>query len=559
MMSQLSIPQEVLLLICQELALRHDFPTLFRCALVSRRLATLALEQLYRIHERSPASTGETSSRIAWARLWKSIIRSSIGETAYPYCTYIRALSLGNFEDLLTDVWNDHNVRPWLFDSEEKMDQFLVLRDGQPKRQTRNQVLPPMDVQSTLVKCADSITCYIKQTAVETETVVSLAHLEANRIPVDVLSTWIMRLGTLTSLRMVRGNFLTAKVASAIYESCPKFSDLTCLSCDDSDSAIAAFLQTLRPNTLQQFKIISMNHIEEKALTALNSQAESLKFLTLGSLSGQAMKSLNLLPSCTKLETLSLENRKHDQVDLKTFSEGLVKEIMAWVQNCTNLQDLTFTNVKDALLIVKDVLNTPSIQLKSLSLQGFTAQGAEHDSATWAALGLQSSLESLTIGGEDSAPDGLVIHDSPPLADSICKLQSLRTLNLMQAFVRASDIKKFAAALPNLTELSFSGEYLDDGVLRHLTSLQHLKVLGINAFSIFTFPGLREFAMELDPSDHKGIRVDILNQIGEWKLSEENTAWLANHFTSHLEGAIQIQYFHDPDELHESDFSAMSD
>lgn len=49
-----SLPQDIVLLICQELALRRDFDTLFQCALVSRRVATVALEQLYRCGSFTP-------------------------------------------------------------------------------------------------------------------------------------------------------------------------------------------------------------------------------------------------------------------------------------------------------------------------------------------------------------------------------------------------------------------------------------------------------------------------------------------------------------------------
>lgn len=47
-MSRASLPQDIVLLLCQELSFRCDFSTLFQCSLVSRRVASLALEQLYR-------------------------------------------------------------------------------------------------------------------------------------------------------------------------------------------------------------------------------------------------------------------------------------------------------------------------------------------------------------------------------------------------------------------------------------------------------------------------------------------------------------------------------
>lgn len=47
-MAQGTLPQEIILLVCDELTLRRDFPTLFQLSLVSRRVASIALEKLYR-------------------------------------------------------------------------------------------------------------------------------------------------------------------------------------------------------------------------------------------------------------------------------------------------------------------------------------------------------------------------------------------------------------------------------------------------------------------------------------------------------------------------------
>ncbi|KAI0128722.1 hypothetical protein BJ170DRAFT_622715 [Xylariales sp. AK1849] len=561
-MAQTPLPQDIILLLCQQLALRRDFPTLFRCSLVSRRVASIALEQLYSIHEMSPVSMSETTNSKEWARIWKSVIRSAKGCTAYPYCTYIQSLSLSSYESLLEDVYDDKIVRPWLFNAEEGMEQFLVLRSGQPlKRPTRKQTMPLIDLRNTMLKAGEAITSRIKDMADQTETSTTVVHLEANTIPAEILPSWLTRLGSLTSLQLSDGSVLTAEAASAIYEYCPRFSELKCFLCqgDNADENMAAFLQTLMPNTLQSFQILSYNDISERALAALNMHGGSLKALRLGSLSSHATKCLNVLPNCVALETLNIENRKHDQIDLTTCGEGLIKEITAWIQNCKNLRDLTFTDVKDALLIVKDILNTPNIQLNSLSLEGFSSQSEEVSFATWAALGLHGSLEELTLGGQDGTPDGLVIHENPPLASSICKLQNLKVLRLIRAVVRTAELRQMVAALPGLTELKFGGEWADDQALESLSNLRGLKVLLINALSVFTYEALQSFALKLNHADHSGINVDIVNQMGGWKLSQECEAQLSEYFTNVLNGRIEIGYAQDPDELHESDFSVTSD
>jgi hypothetical protein len=289
------------------------------------------------IHESSPISALETYDKDKWARLWKSIILSSIGQTAYPYCTYMRSLSLGSYGSLLEDIATDKKTRPWLFDSADNTEEFLVLRENQQvtKKKTRNQPMPWIDYHHTMIRCGEAITQRIQEMAEQSGTSVALSHLEAIQIPGNILSTWITRLPSLVSLRLQDGSVLNTEAASAIYEVCPRFSELSCLLCRgdgiDVDGNMACFIQALKPNTLQRFEIISYNELGEKTLTALNTHAESLKVLRLGSLSGDAVKALNTLPSCTALESLHIENRRQDQVDLASGSEALLKEITAWM------------------------------------------------------------------------------------------------------------------------------------------------------------------------------------------------------------------------------------
>lgn len=48
-MEKPTLPQDIMLLICQELGARREFTTLYRCSMVSRRIASIAVEQLYRL------------------------------------------------------------------------------------------------------------------------------------------------------------------------------------------------------------------------------------------------------------------------------------------------------------------------------------------------------------------------------------------------------------------------------------------------------------------------------------------------------------------------------
>ncbi len=92
----MALPQEIWLLIGQELADRRDFRTLYACARVNSNLAHIALQLLYSIHEQSPVCVGETVFTLGkWACLWRSIIISSLGQTVFPYCLWVCSLPSG--------------------------------------------------------------------------------------------------------------------------------------------------------------------------------------------------------------------------------------------------------------------------------------------------------------------------------------------------------------------------------------------------------------------------------------------------------------------------------
>ncbi|KAF3019420.1 hypothetical protein E8E14_012991 [Neopestalotiopsis sp. 37M] len=559
-MSRESLPQDIILLIMQELELQRDFGTLFNCSLVSSRVARVAIEHLYSIHDLCPANFAETFSLPKQARLWKSILLSSIGKTAYPYCTWIRSLSLGSYGSLLEDIWS--NKAADLLEPQEDMKQFLVLREGQTlkRKKTRNQGMPLFDFQRSINESGESLTGYIKQVAEANGTAVSLNHLEASSLPPDLLPAWIARIPSLQSLQLQEASALTPEAASAIAKWCPKFSEFRCLLCQGAaaDENVASFLKILPRNSLQCFEILSVNDIGVQTLRALNAHAQSLKTLTLGSLPGGVMDSLNSLASCTALEHLSLENQRHNPWQL-AGNDNLLKEIVDWIGSCRNLETLKLIDIGDSLLIVRDVLVSPDVRLRKLDLQGFSSQDDELYAAAWSALGQQETLEDLTIGGLDGMPDALVVHETPVLADSICQLSNLKELDLKRASIRAIELRRIVTALPQLTNLGFGGDWIDDQILESIVKLQNLNRLLVNALSVFTFDGLQTFATKLNPEQHKGIVVEINNQIGKWKFTEEEVEWLAEFFTTKLEGRIDIGVFKDPDEFHEDDFTSASD
>ncbi|KAI1306573.1 hypothetical protein F5Y03DRAFT_134436 [Xylaria venustula] len=549
-MSTPKLPQDIMLLICQELGTSRDFTTLYHCSMVSRRIASIAVEQLYSVLEVMDPFIFHAAQS---ARLWRSIVLSSLGATRYPYCAYIRALSLSSLAECLDYIRPDEDLRKFFF--EGLMQDFLVLQEeGKRRVKSTRYRLPPLDNAAITSRCADSIIQYTKTLADDNSTPMALTHLEASVFPRDILPAWLSHLGALTSLQIHDGSVLSVEAASAIAEHCPKFSELTCFHCSSNhvDQEVAAFLLTLRPNTLQTFEILSRNNLNEDTLDALKTHSKSLRVLDLRSLPTTTLRSVHILSECTALERLLIEREASYSDNL---SEEELSRFAQWVSSCRALRELSFHHIRNPLPILEQVLQTPEIRLETLHIQGSDFVSREVTRATWMALGQQKRLKSLTIASDDQPANDLDFIRYPELTDSICHLSNLTTLNLLQSHVSSVDIVRIATALPRLEELSFGGDLFDESVLEPLSKLPKLATLTINAITNFTYESLWSFAQRLYEVGNRGIRVELLNQWYDAKLTTREENQLNRYFAKSLKGQIAINYSADPNELHEDDFS----
>lgn len=78
----------------------------------------------------------QTRTLLKWALQWKTIIRSSLGNTAYPYCLYIQSLDLRNLADLLEDPLFRENALESFFAND--MAGFLKAQPTPMKRKVRS-------------------------------------------------------------------------------------------------------------------------------------------------------------------------------------------------------------------------------------------------------------------------------------------------------------------------------------------------------------------------------------------------------------------------------------
>lgn len=434
------------------------------------------------------------------------------------------------------------------------MERFLVLRD-QP-RSARSKRFP-LDIPAITLKCAESITQSMGAFADKHNTAVALTHLEAPSVPTAIFEEWIERLRGLKSLRLRDGSTLNATVGEAINKWCPDFAELTCFQC--TSESMVPFLHALRQDSLQRFETFSYTSFDTKILLGLGRQSNSLRALHLRGLPSAAIRDLHLLSECTALESILLEKDTAFSDTLDSFSSEALKSIIEWISNCKALRELSFNHVRDALLVLSEVLQAPDIRLEQLVVRNCHMATATIAGETWSAIGQQSQLKSLTIGTQNDMLDDLAFFQHPDLTDSVCRLSNLTTLNLMQAWLSTTEICKIAISLPSLEEFSFGGDLVDAVILQPLSALPNLSMLSINAITTFTFSDIRRFARSLDPTSNHGIQFDLLNQWYEDKLTEKQEAELTRYFAENLQGRFTIGYPNDPEELHEGDFDTDSD
>lgn len=150
------------------------------------------------------------TGRASWAGMWRSIMLSSVGVTASPYCLWLKSLGLSDLQQLLLEIATNRRLRPKFF--EGPMETFEIISTT-TKTSTGK---PVLEHQQIIEKVGDAITRYAKEAAEEENKTLQLTSLEGAFIPTSLLSTWTSRLPTLTTLSIRDGSVLTEEVAHSI-------------------------------------------------------------------------------------------------------------------------------------------------------------------------------------------------------------------------------------------------------------------------------------------------------------------------------------------------------
>ncbi|KAF4624701.1 hypothetical protein G7Y89_g13467 [Cudoniella acicularis] len=570
--ANIDLPAEILMLICESLGNQLDFGTLFNCALAGKTLAYPALVWLYRVHNQAKVITSEGddaeftdtqdltyNARVAvkkdtlskWALQWKSIIQSSLGITAYPYCLYIRALDLRNLKDLLDDPSFEDVAQKTFF--EKEMGKFMRepetpskgKKKGGKTRKTRN------DIPQILEGVGESIINFVSEHASRNQSKVALDDL-AGDINAESLVKWTSRISKLKSLTVWDGSALGSSVASSIVNNCDGFDDLTfytCLPKDNIDEGLASFFSGLKPNSLRSFAALSAGSVGPETILALNNHAKSLKSLKLDGLRSDAIKNLNLLQGCTALESLVIvDGDRH--VDLESTENDVFLEVVDWLGHCNRLFELQFVGVLSSPSILTHLCLRNNIRLRKLVVHGYTLVGNRDFHR---AISHQTSLESLDLKAD---AEGAFRDDIDTLIESIIKLPKLKDLTLVSTsdYFRSSEIIKLASHLHTLEEISFSGYDVNDDIWHAMAGLHHLKILNVLAVTSFSCDGILAFISTLGDGN-KDLQLAVMAQNPLNDISVGDQAAISKALTEKTGGKFDYYLYREAD----SESEALSD
>lgn len=486
-----------------------------------------------------------------WALLWKSIIRSSLGATAYPYCLYIRSLYLQNLDSLLKDSQFPAIALDTFF--ADGMDVFFR---GQgtttwpiPKktRSAKTNSYVRLNVAGIIDIVGDSITKYVADSEHRDQTTV-LDEL-SGEIGSAALQKWSGRVSRLKTLTLFDGSVLNEGLADTINKYCPGFDDLTFHHFLQGDAApnLSAFFSTLRPNSLRSFTALSARNIWPDVFMTLNNHRLSLKVLKLDGLKSDAIKRLSLFQGCEALEILHLQD-EDGVIDLEKTENDVYLEVLEWLGRCSQLRELSLKKILSAPSILANLCLRNNIRLRSLEVTRYPMlTGSDFHRA----ISHQTSLESLILRADYH--DIISREHTDRLVSSICKLAGLKELDICETsdYFESSEIMQLASCLPKLERFSFSGQEVTDAIWPSIASLHRLQAFNAHATTCFSFGGLLSYISTLQPTNH-GLVLSVLSQRLDWNLSAHHRDILQHKIAEKVDGRFEFVLYRDSDSEYDS-------
>ncbi|KAL4944581.1 hypothetical protein BDV06DRAFT_186846 [Aspergillus oleicola] len=517
-----TLPSEILFMVLDNLGDERDYNSLYQCALASKAFTEHALAVLYRIYDASPLRGGgtedeqlrsqaqpqyqprrplrastrskeEQSSPLRkWITLWRSIVLSTLDLSYLPYYSYIRYLDLDDLGNLLGSggIVKDELYTPEL---QEFVSRDYVSEGNKRRRSAR--ALP--DNEWIKVKLGSAI---VQKNAL-------IRGMSCDVQP-SVLNAWIESSPQLQSLTLWSGAALSQKAGEKIREHCPEFRQLRIYFWQNkppgnAEEEAEELFNTLRPNSLEYFEVLSFSHLGPKSIKALSTQQASLTELKLTSLTIETIRELPSLTALPKLEVLSLTDSSPT-----TWNEGFyetLSKVAEWIRSCTKLKRLELRKFMHDGPLLNQALSTDDLHLTSLSFAGYKLS---ENHGFREALASHDSLQYLYLRGEGSSDP----RHNDALVTSLSPLTKLRELELKDVsdWFTMDQVQMLTPSLPELERLWISGEAFNDSIWPAFSCLPNLKSLAIYALSNFSADEIMNFISQLGDGN-KGLNLSVLN------------------------------------------------
>ena len=467
-----------------------------------------------------------------WSILWRTIIMSALGQTIYPYCKHLRMLDLRDLGYLLDeDKFKQGKIMKNFFSG--PMERFHLTVDA-PVRQGSRTRPNRLDTKRIITAIGDLIT-------EQSPLLEALTEPIPGGIFSSALLTWAPRMTHLRRLDLWDDSTLANEdVRNLLLSNCPHLDALCIYSAShDADKHLAAFISGMKSNTLTYFENISSCHLGLETAIALNNHGKSLSCLKLFLNDGET-KALGCLQQCTSLTTLAI-NYSGPPDDLKASQNDVYLEIVDWLRNCTELRDISISNMISAPDMIMPILLNEENQLHKLQInsnEGLMYLVKDHEDFHQA-IGQKSSLRELLLRAD---PEGLGRDHIDTLMTSICSLKDLRLLNLTRIsdFFSDQHIKVFAHHLENLEDLYIGGYGITDGVWDSVARLKNLKSLTFSGLTSFTASGMLDFINQLGEGN-RGMLMAVDNAEAESSLTPEEQELVKDAFSAKLDGRFQYQ------------------
>ncbi|KAF2761092.1 hypothetical protein EJ05DRAFT_473653 [Pseudovirgaria hyperparasitica] len=534
---QALLPDDVFFLITEQLARAYDFDSLFNVAVSGRRLAVPALTNLYREHHHAPCKGGGSEAAPLaqqqlmvqrWSILWRSIVASSLNDTLYPYCRYIRELDLRDLSSLLEDDKFRGNVSKSFFAG--SMSRFNIAMDT-PVNKRSGRKYARLNTTAILDGIGEVLTEHTPMVDLISGKVLPLALLR-----------WAPRLPRLRTLELYDGDTLADELAqAALHANCPHFEALSMFQWigDDRDHKLATFFSGMAPQTLRSLQVMHDCGLGVETFLSLNSHGESIRSLIL-SVGTDALPHLGLLKGCTALEQLKLDG--DGRTDLQATHNDIFLETVAWLRSCERLRELEFSGFPSGAALATPVLLEDSIKLEKLDVDNYI--GTEQRLFHQALSNQRGSLKSLNLEGDDTE---MVYDDVEAMVTALSQLNGLQELELRGVGdpLRDHHVSQFIAQMPDLEDLLISG-CMTDAILPALSILSKLKSVTLLVVTEFSMECLLEYVSNLGPGN-QGLTFscDVANP--DTRLSEDEQRVIRQAIAEKVDGRFEYTLLRDPD------------